>query len=56
MSWFENKRDWQRFWDGPEFIAWRAEFQSFYQVPVLYVWHDLVLHGKLEVENGRAVA
>jgi hypothetical protein len=25
-------------------------------VPVLYVWHDLVLHGKLEVENGRAVA
>ena len=56
MSWFENKRDWQRFWDGPEFIAWRAEYQSFYQVPVLYVWHDLVLHGKLEVENGRAVA
>ena len=56
MSWFENKLDWQRYWDGPEFIAWRAEYSSFYQVPVLYVWHDLVHHGKLEVDNSRAVA
>jgi hypothetical protein len=51
MSWFESKLDWQRYWDGPEFIAWRADYSSFYQVPVLYVWHDLVHYGRLEVES-----
>jgi hypothetical protein len=56
ISTFEDKLDWQRYWDGPEFIAWRAEYQSFYQVPVLYVWHDLVYYGKLEVESSDAVA
>jgi hypothetical protein len=51
MAWFEAKLDWQRYWDGPEFIAWRAEYSSFYQVPILYAWHDLVHYGKLEVES-----
>ena len=50
MSWFESKLDWQRYWDGPEFIAFRAEYSSFYQVPLLYYWHDLVHYGRLEVE------
>ena len=45
LATFESKLDWQRYWDGPDFIAWRAEYSSFYQVPVLYGWHDLVLHG-----------
>jgi hypothetical protein len=52
MAWFESKLDWQRYWDGPDFVAWRAEYSSFYQVPILYVWHDTVLYGRLEVENG----
>jgi quinol monooxygenase YgiN len=51
MSWFESKLDWERYWNGPDFIAWRAEYQSFYQVPVLYYWHDPVHYGRLEVEN-----
>jgi quinol monooxygenase YgiN len=51
MSWFESKLDWERYWNGPDFIAWRAEYSSFYQVPVLYVWHDLVSYGRLELES-----
>jgi hypothetical protein len=52
MSWFESKLDWQRYWDGPDFVAWRTEYSSFYQVPILYAWHDTVSYGRLEVENG----
>jgi hypothetical protein len=52
LAWFESKLDWQRYWDGPDFVAWRAEYSSFYQVPILYVWHDTVSYGRLEVENG----
>ena len=52
MSWFESKLDWERYWNGPDFIAWRGEYSSFYQVPVLYIWHDLVSYGRLEIENG----
>jgi hypothetical protein len=48
MSAFESKVDWERYWYGDDFVAWRAEYSSFYQVPVLYVWHDLVAGGGLE--------
>ena len=47
---FESKADWERYWTGPEFVEWRAEYTSWYQVPVLYVWNDLVAHGRTEVE------
>lgn len=40
MVWFESKLDWERYWEGPELIAFRAAFSGKYQVPVLYVWHD----------------
>jgi hypothetical protein len=54
---FESKLDWERYWDGPDFIAWRAEYSSFYQVPILYGWHDLVIHGALAANaNGGAAA
>jgi quinol monooxygenase YgiN len=47
LSTFEEKEDWERFWYGPDFSAWRAEFASFYQVPIVYVWNDLVLSGSM---------
>jgi len=46
---FDNKADWERYWNGPEFIQWRASYSSWYQVPILYVWHDVVAHGRSEV-------
>jgi hypothetical protein len=47
---FSSKPDWERYWNGPEFIDWRAQYTSWYQVPVLYVWNDVVAHGHSEVE------
>jgi hypothetical protein len=49
---FERKIDWQRYWDGPELIDLRAACQGFYQVPVLYNWHDVVAEGHGPGSNG----
>ena len=39
---FERKVDFERYWYGEEFGDFRARHSSWYQVPVVYVWHDLV--------------
>ena len=31
----------RRYWYGPEFIDWRADYSSWYQVPVLYAWTSI---------------
>jgi hypothetical protein len=48
LSTFEEKTGFEAFWYGPEFVAFRARYSSYYQVPVLYVWNDLVIQGGLE--------
>ena len=48
MATFEDKLDFERYWYSDEFGAWRADFSSWYQVPVVYTWSDLVLQGGLE--------
>jgi hypothetical protein len=48
-STFETKLEWERYWNGPEFIQWREKYSSWYQIPVLYVWNDLVLSGASEL-------
>ena len=40
MMWFESRLEWERYWEGPEMTAFRANHGGQYQVPVLYVWHD----------------
>jgi hypothetical protein len=47
---FDSKPDWERYWLGPEFNEWRSEYTSWYQVPVLYVWHDVAAHGHSELQ------
>ena len=42
---FESKLDWQRYWDSEDMIRFRALSSGWYQVPVLYYWHDLVVTG-----------
>jgi hypothetical protein len=54
MATFEHKLDWDRYWNGEEFSLWRADYTSWYQVPVVYSWNDLVLQGGLGAQNGRA--
>jgi hypothetical protein len=51
MSTFEDKFDFERYWYGDEFNAWRADYSSWYQVPIVYVWNDLVLSGGLVTET-----
>jgi hypothetical protein len=44
---FEEKIAFEAYWYGPEFNAFRAEYSGWYQVPIVYVWNDLVLEGGL---------
>jgi len=48
MVWFESRLDWERYWEGPEMLAFRVNHSGRYQVPVLYVWHDEIVHDVLE--------
>jgi hypothetical protein len=45
MATFEDHLDFERYWYGDDFVAWRADFSSWYQVPVVYGWSDLILVG-----------
>jgi hypothetical protein len=47
LTWFENKLDWYRFWDGPEMIEFRARNMGKYQVPPNYSWADEIATGQL---------
>ena len=42
---FADKHDFERYWYGEEFSVWRADYTSWYQVPVLYGWTDLLVRG-----------
>jgi hypothetical protein len=55
MATFEEKLEWERYWNGEEFSMWRAEYTSWYQVPVLYNWHDLIVHGSVGAEVNGAI-
>ena len=45
MATFEHKSDFERYWNGEDFSLWRADYSSWYQVPVLYTWTDLIVRG-----------
>jgi hypothetical protein len=55
---FEDKLDWERYWEGPEMTLFRVKHSSWYQVPVLYGWWDRTAGGGVEVRpavaNGHA--
>jgi hypothetical protein len=50
MSWFESKRDWYRYWDGPEMIEFRRRMSGKFQIPVVYFWSDQIASGALGPE------
>ena len=56
MTTFENHADWERYWYGPEFVDWRADYSSWYQVPVLYAWNDVIAEGTVEPVAGSAAS
>jgi hypothetical protein len=47
---FAKHIDWERFWDGPEMIDFRARHAGWYQIPLLYGWWDLTAAGSVEGE------
>jgi hypothetical protein len=47
---FEHKADFERYWYGPEFADFRVLCSSWFQVPVVYGWTDLVVAGTVEPE------
>lgn len=47
MVWFASRLDWERYWEGPEMVAFRAQWTGKYQVPVIYVWHDELVADEL---------
>ena len=53
---FESKADWDRYWMGPEFTRFRAVTSGWYQVPVIYVWNDIVAEGALPANGELADA
>jgi hypothetical protein len=48
---FEEYMDWERYWEGPEMIDFRALHSSWYQVPVLYGWWDVTASGAVSDET-----
>ena len=45
---FDSKIEWERYWHGDEFSAFRTTCSSWFQVPIVYVWHDVVTVSGLE--------
>jgi hypothetical protein len=52
---FESKGDFERYYYGPEFINWRADYSSYFQVPVVYTWFDRVVAGEIAPNNAHVV-
>ena len=50
-SLFEDKSRFELYWNGPEFSEWRAEYSSWYQVPVVYSPTVLVASGRIGPEG-----
>ena len=50
MAEFEDKAEFAAYWLGPEFIDMRVTASSWYQVPVLYGWTDLIASGTMARE------
>jgi hypothetical protein len=42
---FEDKLDWERYWEGREMTDFRVRHSGWYQVPVTYGWWDLTAGG-----------
>ena len=51
MAEFESKHDFERYWYGAEFSDMRVVCSSWYQVPVLYGWTELITSGTLVPET-----
>lgn len=49
---FDEHADFERYWHGPELSDMRTYCSGWYQVPVLYTWHDVVTQGERPHRSG----
>jgi hypothetical protein len=49
IAW-NDKVDWERFWEGDDMIDFRVQTSGWYQVPVVYHWVDQTAHGEIAPE------
>jgi hypothetical protein len=42
---FDSHDAWEAFWYGPDMTRFRTVTSGWYQVPVTYTWHDVVIEG-----------
>jgi hypothetical protein len=47
---FPEHSGWQRYWEGPEMVYFRAAHSSWYQVPVVYGWWEETAAGAVAPE------
>jgi hypothetical protein len=45
-AWFENKADWDRYWNSELMQECRAKLISHYAVPLLYSWQEVIAFNK----------
>ena len=53
MATFEDKLDFERYWYGEDFSDWRRDYSSWYQVPIVYSWNDMVFQGEPRARRQR---
>jgi hypothetical protein len=53
---FDSHEAWEKYWYGPEMTKMRAVTSSWYQVPLTYTWHEVVVEGTGPNGNGAAAA
>jgi hypothetical protein len=56
MVWFESKLDWERYWEGPEMVAFRRSTSGWWQVPILYAWHEEIASDVITLEPAPSAA
>ena len=42
FSTWPDKLAFDRYWYGPEFQRWRADYQGWFQIPIVYEWHERI--------------
>ena len=54
-AFFENKADWDRYWNSELLQQFRADMLSHYVVPILYTWQEVHADHRLPGTPGAAI-
>jgi hypothetical protein len=55
-SFFENKSDWDRYWNSDAMCRMRADLAGHFAVPLLYTWQEVITHGHVVEDSEEAAA